>query len=369
VSRYLDELAESFCLPKEIVLDNGPEGTSRAMFDWSERTGVWLRFIEPGKPVRPITRKATESTMLAVSDLAPKLRLTAAVLGCSTGKELCARFRAINTDTPCDLDRLYKWLQGRASPRSAQLYNDWAQVLGLGRSGIWIAACTLSAFEIEIAARSGCDIEDLRRQALGQRSAAGGAPHAMAGKRCFLSGAFACYSHAFSPYFQGRLTRGALRIEPGRGSALNVSYHGRVLGSRLVFKGAGVVRSGVLLVHLIEQAADLSMSVLIVVPGPPAQALCGILAAPAFVAHDALASATRFLAVRVTDGVALDDSARYLDADSAEISQDLQLLGFSARVAEHLGRTADRFLARSIDQVSPSPLAPFCAVLDPLELT
>ena len=38
--------------PEEIVLDNGPEGTSRAMFDWSERTGVRLRFIEPGKPVQ-----------------------------------------------------------------------------------------------------------------------------------------------------------------------------------------------------------------------------------------------------------------------------------------------------------------------------
>ncbi|MBL3566207.1 transposase [Rhodovulum sulfidophilum] len=39
-------------LPEEIILDNGPEGTSKAMFDWSERTGVRLRFIEPGKPVQ-----------------------------------------------------------------------------------------------------------------------------------------------------------------------------------------------------------------------------------------------------------------------------------------------------------------------------
>jgi putative transposase len=50
--RHLDEIAEIHRLPKEIVLDNGPEGTSRAMFDWSERTGVTLRFIEPGKPVQ-----------------------------------------------------------------------------------------------------------------------------------------------------------------------------------------------------------------------------------------------------------------------------------------------------------------------------
>jgi hypothetical protein len=33
VARFLDELALEFGLPEEIVLDNGPEGTSRAMFD------------------------------------------------------------------------------------------------------------------------------------------------------------------------------------------------------------------------------------------------------------------------------------------------------------------------------------------------
>jgi len=52
VARYLDGLALLHGLPEEIILDNGPEGTSRAMFDWSDRTGVRLRFIEPGKPVQ-----------------------------------------------------------------------------------------------------------------------------------------------------------------------------------------------------------------------------------------------------------------------------------------------------------------------------
>ena len=52
VARYLDELAGHFGLPEEIVLDNGPEGTSRAMFDWSEAQGVRLRLLEPGKPVQ-----------------------------------------------------------------------------------------------------------------------------------------------------------------------------------------------------------------------------------------------------------------------------------------------------------------------------
>lgn len=52
LARFLDELGQRHGLPEEIILDNGPEGTSRAMFEWSERTGVVLRFIEPGKPVQ-----------------------------------------------------------------------------------------------------------------------------------------------------------------------------------------------------------------------------------------------------------------------------------------------------------------------------
>ena len=52
MARYLDELGEILGYPEEIVLDNGPECTSKAMFLWSERTGVKLAFIQPGKPTQ-----------------------------------------------------------------------------------------------------------------------------------------------------------------------------------------------------------------------------------------------------------------------------------------------------------------------------
>ena len=39
-------------LPEEIVVDNGPELTSKAMFPWSERAGVGLQFIDSGKPMQ-----------------------------------------------------------------------------------------------------------------------------------------------------------------------------------------------------------------------------------------------------------------------------------------------------------------------------
>ena len=50
--RYLDELALSRPQPKTIVIDNGPELTSKAMFFWSQWTGIKLSFIQPGKPTQ-----------------------------------------------------------------------------------------------------------------------------------------------------------------------------------------------------------------------------------------------------------------------------------------------------------------------------
>ena len=48
----LDRLSSSRPLPKTIVCDNGPELTSKAMFLWSQRRGVKLHFIQPGKPTQ-----------------------------------------------------------------------------------------------------------------------------------------------------------------------------------------------------------------------------------------------------------------------------------------------------------------------------
>ena len=53
VARVLDRvIGERGRAPEEIVLDNGPELTSRALDQWAYERGVTLRFIEPGKPVQ-----------------------------------------------------------------------------------------------------------------------------------------------------------------------------------------------------------------------------------------------------------------------------------------------------------------------------
>ena len=52
VTRELDRLAETRGLPRTLVVDNGPEFTSRAMVLWAKAGGVNLHFIDPGKPVQ-----------------------------------------------------------------------------------------------------------------------------------------------------------------------------------------------------------------------------------------------------------------------------------------------------------------------------
>src|SRR5215213_3620467 len=52
VVRVLERLAAEHGAPDEIILDNGPELTSKAVDQWAYERGVQLRFIEPGKPVQ-----------------------------------------------------------------------------------------------------------------------------------------------------------------------------------------------------------------------------------------------------------------------------------------------------------------------------
>lgn len=50
VAHVLDGLKATRGLPQQIVCDNGPEFTSKALEQWAMANGVGLRFIQPGKP-------------------------------------------------------------------------------------------------------------------------------------------------------------------------------------------------------------------------------------------------------------------------------------------------------------------------------
>lgn len=50
--RVLDRVAEWRGYPEKLRMDNGPELTSVRLAEWSEKNGVELDFIQPGKPTQ-----------------------------------------------------------------------------------------------------------------------------------------------------------------------------------------------------------------------------------------------------------------------------------------------------------------------------
>jgi putative transposase len=52
VTRVLDQLIDAHGRPSVLVMDNGPEFTSRAMLRWAQDQEVALHYIDPGKPVQ-----------------------------------------------------------------------------------------------------------------------------------------------------------------------------------------------------------------------------------------------------------------------------------------------------------------------------
>jgi putative transposase len=55
VSRVPERLRTTRGLPLVIQADNGPELRGRTLDRWAYEHGVWLQFIEPGKPIQNAT--------------------------------------------------------------------------------------------------------------------------------------------------------------------------------------------------------------------------------------------------------------------------------------------------------------------------
>lgn len=139
-----------------------------------------------------------------------KLSLTAAAIGAFSRKDLASAFHAVNPATGFDIGRAHKWLQGRAVPRSGDIYADWVAVLGLDRTADWLAECSADELLQLLCRRPDLDGDTLVRRAQAfvrsapaivaseepapaARPAASGLPD--------LGGVYACYSHAWSRYF------------------------------------------------------------------------------------------------------------------------------------------------------------------------
>jgi len=303
-------------------------------------------------------------------EFAIKLRLTAAVLGCGSHKALCARFRAVNPATGFDLARSEKWLQGRAMPRSAQVYEDWAKLLRTDRPADWLVACAVDAFLAEICARFDSEPQDLWHRAGLPGTPAGAAAAASAGgSRHYLCGAYACYSHAWSPYYRGRLIRGALLIAPARGGRLTAVYSEAIAGGMARLQGPVLQTGRTLHLDVREEGSGAPLFLSLFLPAPPASVLTGLLSGATIVGPEPEPSVSRFAAIRVAAAAPhLERSNRYMAPTATQIADDLRALGVDPPRLEAAVGVLRRFLGSSrfagFDQTPAAAQARLVAFFD-----
>ena len=279
-----------------------------------------------------------------VREFERKLRLTAALIGAHSRKDLARAFQRVNRATTFDIDRAAKWLQGRAHPRDLSLYQDWAAILQLDRPLAWLLECELPQFLDELSRRHGIDALLLARRADGfgrARPPPQSAPTQHAGT--FLCGVFACYRLAFSPYFRGRLIRSSLVVSGGAKGELEARY------SELLPTGPDHATGPVtgdgrsLFIDLASPlvAGDRAFMSLFK-PQPPASCLAGLYSSATLISPNAEPSCSRLLAVRAPceQAAAVEGANRYLEPGES-IAGDLARHG----VLRHPDAALDRTLA------------------------
>lgn len=303
-------------------------------------------------------------------DIDRKLRLTAALLGTATRKDLAGAFRRVNPQTVFDVTRANKWLQGRARPREPQLYEDWSKVLDLAKSGQWVSDSGFEEFLAEVAARHERDPEELRQKldAPAIRSPAE-APGLS------LAGIYVVYSHAWSPYFRGQLIRGALTIgTAGRSDRPQAVYAEVLPTGPMRLDGTVALDKRTMRIEVFD-ATRISQYLVfsLIPPTPPVSVLGGLMFGTTLIGPDAQPSVSRAVFVRLpTASAFLESEEAYLPA-AASLADDLSLLGLPVSEPAAVDRCLARFLndggSGGVDQVPASAYRELVELFDRIWLT
>jgi hypothetical protein len=302
-------------------------------------------------------------------DIDRKLRLTAAALGAVTRKDLAAAFRRANPATTFDVDRANKWLQGRARPRELGIYEDWAKLLDLGRSGQWIADCDVNAFIDAVCARHGCEREALEQsgQEIPRRPAA--THGADQQPDATLAGKFVSYSHAGSPHFLGRIIGGELSIRFDPRQKRFTAIYGQNLPTGIAHVYGSVVGTQrTLNIELRLPEANLLWTVcLFRPPTMPASLLAGQMTGVAFLSSETEINTTRILFVRVPETLTRLSTDAYLPADRSPAA-DLAALGMPLGDPAEADRRIAAFLMaghdRGMDRITADQYASLTEFFD-----
>ncbi len=292
-----------------------------------------------------------------------KLRATAAVLGLVTRKDLAAAFRRVNAATSFDIERAHKWLQGRSSPRDARLYQDWVLVLDIDQSAEWVANCELSAFLDAIATRYNVSREALDRQSTSMHAARASSESEASSS---FAGAYVCYSNAWSPYFSGRVIRGALLIANAPSAAVpQITYSEALPTGRLQVSGAMSLSPRAMHMTLREPAGDAQFLFCLFPPTTPVRVLGGLMCGATLIGPDASPSVSRIIMIRLPDTSEQLHSANAYLPKGGSFARDLISLGLPVSWPQIVDERLSEFLCSHSGQGLDQPsAATYRAIVD-----
>ncbi|MDB5415604.1 MAG: hypothetical protein JWR10_3939 [Rubritepida sp.] len=205
-------------------------------------------------------------------------------------------------------------MQGKAVPRFAEVYEDWAKVLGLARAGAWIAGCSLDEFESELQARPGA-----RPLARADAKSAGTLESE-------ITGLYAVYSMAWSPHFRGRVLRGSMRLSRTRSASLSAEYCEDLPIGASFYRGEAAIAGRTLSLPLYEMATGLPLFMSFSLPGLPTAVIGGVQCGVALLSPSTEPMTGRILLVKLRGAPDLRASNRYLETGES-MAADLAALG------------------------------------------
>ena len=276
--------------------------------------------------------------------LAMKLQLTAAALGCTTGKELCGRFAAVNPATAFTVENAYKWMRGKARPRLSSVYDDWAAVLGLGLSPQFLATASFEALAEALKPHVFLSDETIAEIAGGAARTEPEAAQAGASWRSehILVGRYLAISPAWASTRRGSLIAGPVDITARPGGTLALSYREHLFGQTVEMSGRLAADGRTAQCTLTCSSTGRLFYFALIVPAPPGSLVGGLFCGNALHDPDARPTACRIVFVRdrALGAEALEARARYIDADAAALAAELAALGYGEAAA-----AADSLLA------------------------
>lgn len=304
-------------------------------------------------------------------DFNRKLRLTAALLGASTCKDLARAFHRVNPSTSFEIGRAAKWLQGRAHPREPELYQDWATILGVEEPLAWLLECEADAFTTMLSKRHGvaADVLEKRAAAFGRRGQIERPAAESSAVSTYLCGSYICYRHAFSPYYRGRILRSSLNVDLARGRELVACYEEALpIGPIRAVGGVSAAGRALYIDVVTATGRNERAFVSLFMPQPPASCLAGIYCGTTMIGPHAQPAASRILAIRVPAGSGVADGRDCYLEEGQSIARDLIGRGMRIDGPDELDRVLHRFLRESrgggIDQIDAADHDGLVAVFD-----